>query len=142
MVSKGLCLNASRLMSCLSNARMPLFMLSLLKTLVSSYRWLCLWMLLLPQKEKEKYPNTTLMYFLCLYFLILEVKLMCIHGNVGTFSSWAIYKPKTIDFRLILPPPPVKLLVAASTFWHCLPHHRYFHHLSNQVGEREFRVAV
>ena len=105
MVSKGLCLNASRLMSCLSNARMPLFMLSLLKTLVSSYRWLCLWMLLLPQKEKEKYPNTTLMYFLCLYFLILEVKLMCIHGNVGTFSSWAIYKPKTIDFRLIHPPP-------------------------------------
>lgn len=101
MVSKGLCLNASRLMSCLSNAKMPLFMLSPLKTLVSSYRWLCLWMLLLPQKEKEKYPNTTLMYFLCLYFLILEVKLMCIHGNVGTFSSWAIYKPKTIDFRLI-----------------------------------------
>jgi hypothetical protein len=42
-------------------------------------------------------------------------------------------KPKTFDLRLLFP---CGVACCTPAFWHRLPHHHYFGHLSNQVEEK------
>lgn len=85
------------------------------------------------RKRKISQYNLDVLFVLVLSNSRSEVEYMGMleHFQVEPFIS---QKPQILG--LYPPLPPVKLLVAASTFWHCLPHHRYFHHLSNQVGEK------